>query len=263
MPKFKTITLKRSNKAGEEYSEKFEIHVDPDGYFYTAPSEEVLEAAQSLTMRHAAYLKTPRRNARCRLVCPTYEGLEETLKEAIDEMLAVEVMTERVIVYERQADVSVWQDTDGSIHANGYLGNDRGEKGGGWNDCGANIHAGNAPKYFSIGLTARVLDKITYRRPNSERVEFKRPEWGHSHLSFPTWGAKLNGFVVGLPDKPERLESMPYTEEAAKFFYDAMIGIASMGIRLHEFFADEARVQRAIEHGGMPLLAQAGGSQDG
>ena len=170
-------------------------------------------------------------------------------------MLAVEVMTERVIVYERQADVSVWQDTDGSIHANGYLGNDRGEKGGGWNDCGANIHAGNAPKYFSIGLTARVLDKITYRRPNSERVEFKRPEWGHSHLSFPTWGAKLNGFVVGLPDKPERLESMPYTEEAAKFFYDAMIGIASMGIRLHEFFADEARVQRAIKQGGMPLLA--------
>lgn len=255
MPKFKTIEITRANKTGEKRSEQFDIHVDAYGEFYTAPPEDVLNAAISMPLVCGATVHSPRRNARERIACSTFEGLVQNLVAAMDETMAVDITTERVIVYTHQAQLSLWQDADGSLHANGCIGNDSHENGGRWNDAGAGISATNKPGHFSIGLAAWVFDKVTYQRPNAQRLEFNIPAWEHSHLDYSTWGAKLNGFLLARPLYPESFSCMPYTEDAAEFFYRSIIGMADVGISLHEFFGDKSNIHDAIAQGAGPLLA--------
>jgi len=259
MAKFKMIRLSRSNKAGETYSEQFEIRVDGKGQFYTCPSEDVLKAARSLPERVS--ISQPRRNARWRIASETYAELVSLLAAAIDELLAEEVSTERVIVYGCEVNTALWRNADGTLHANGYIGADAAgsDGGGGWCEHGPAFQGSRRGSCFDIGLRAFVFDRITYSHPNSERVVFEQPDWGHSHLEHPTWGAKLNGFVFQVPSDPGTLESMPYTEEAAKFFYDTLIGLAGVGLRLRDFFADQTRVQQAIQFDAVPQLTIGAG----
>lgn len=253
--------MRRSNEAGESYSEAFDVRIDAEGEFYTHPSEEILASIRTLELPKCAVTK-PRSNSPWRVSCATLKGLEDALGAAIDESLTVDESTERVIVYAKQTDLSVWQDRDGSLHANGYIGRDSHKQGGEWRDAGSVVNAAHSSTCFSIGLVARVFDKITYSRPNSQRVVLVAPDWG-DHLDFSTWGAKLNGFVVKLPSDPANLDQMPYTEDAAKFFYDAMIEIAAAGLRMHEFFSEKSNIEQAIERGATPLLGQVVHSQWG
>jgi hypothetical protein len=48
---------------------------------------------------------------------------------------------------------------------------------------------------------------------------------------------------------------MPYTEEAAGFFYESMMAMCEIGRRFKSFFGDEANVLAAIEGRGPSLLA--------
>lgn len=47
---------------------------------------------------------------------------------------------------------------------------------------------------------------------------------------------------------------MPYTDEAAQFFYESMMAMCELGRRFKNFFGDEANVLAAIEGRGPSLL---------
>lgn len=67
-------------------------------------------------------LSQPRRGAKYRASAITFDGLVTWLQDAIDEILSVETIVERVIVYSHQINLSAWENADGTLHANGYIG---------------------------------------------------------------------------------------------------------------------------------------------
>ena len=50
---------------------------------------------------------------------------------------------------------------------------------------------------------------------------------------------------------------MPYTEDAAKFFYNMMIGMCVLADKISIFFDDEQNIVKAIEAGAVPLITSA------
>jgi len=57
----------------------------------------------------------------------------------------------------------------------------------------------------------------------------------------------FTGTGFGLPCDGTGVKEIPYTEAAAKFFYEAMIGLCALGDRLVMFLADDQKVKMAIE----------------
>ena len=120
---------------------------------------------------------------------------------------------------------------------------------------GHHLYAAHPTRRFSVGLYACLSEIVTQRSPNSECIEFRKPEWDHHHLQYPTWASKLNAFAtMGRPDDLQRLPRIPCTEENARFFYDMLIAMCRLGRNLHEFFADPQSIAMAIERGNAPVL---------
>ncbi|TDX21862.1 hypothetical protein DFO67_13319 [Modicisalibacter xianhensis] len=260
MPKLKSIDFQGRSACGDTLAFTSQVTVSADGIFAATVPEEIASAINSLRAKGTqqdVWTDQPRTNHRA--VSKDLEKLKRAIKAGIDEHLSVETVVERVIVYAVNIDVSAWEDSCGGLHANGYVGGTRGEEGR-WHPMGNHLHASSHTPYFRVGLYARVYDLKTYRRNNSQRQEFCRPEWDHHHLEYPTYGSKLNGFAtLGASSlKPDEMKRMPYTEEAARFFYEMLLAICYLGRNLHDFFSDESNIKLAIESGGAPLLVQAG-----
>ncbi len=72
-------------------------------------------------------------------------------------------------------------DDQGAVYPNGYFvpkanGSERSSRHAG------ELHATNVAPLFSVGLSARVLDKVTYTRSTGSKVVYERPQFPGSHL---------------------------------------------------------------------------------
>lgn len=79
-------------------------------------------------------------------------------------------------------------------------------------------------------------------------VEYHRWAGPGSHLAMDCYGKKLNAFVGMSHDEKGNYEEMPYTEEAAEFFYQFLVGLCTLAEKTEVFFADRDRLNRAIEN---------------
>ncbi len=251
MPKVKTATFEHTNAAGETLEFKSDISVDAEGLFSATVPDEVAAAVRTQPSE-AVWVTQPRQKHR--ITGRDLASVEQAVKAGMEEHLAVETTVERVIVYSQKVDLSAWEKSDGTLHANGYIGEHRKDSGG-WHPMGKHLDALHRTSHFQVGLYAEVLDMVTHRRPNSERIEFRKPEWDHHHLDYPTWGSKLNGFAtLDRPKRPGTLPRLPYTEDNARFFYEMLIALCYLGRNLHDFFSDQGNVVKAIERGAVPML---------
>lgn len=251
--KMKSIKFSGQGKSGEELKFTSEVSVDDDGIFNLTIPEELDEVAR-VVIEEPCYRTQPR--TKLRVSGPALEECKKQINKVVEDYLACEIVEELVIMYGTvNTTFYVKGDETGEIFANGgeckLYGHDERYPGYG------SLHATNRSSHFQVGLAAFVRKKISYIRPSGTKVEYNRP--GYRNLSYNTYGERLDN-VVGLdfPDYPEnRLKEMPYSEEAAKFFYDTIIAICALGDRIHNFFGDEASIQKAIEGQGQFLLPSA------
>lgn len=166
---------------------------------------------------------------------------------ALDSISGTE-LHERVIVYNISTVVSFWANQDGSIHPNG--GSPEAGEGDWWKPgLGAfQLSSLHTTDLFSIGLCAGVFDKITTTRATGKtlRYEFVKAEHQNEEQE-STPSGRLNSFR-GLEFNPEdaAMKEMPYSDEAALFFYDTMMTICKLARNLDAFFADDNRLKKAI-----------------
>lgn len=173
--------------------------------------------------------------------------LEWAIEQAIEQAVVTHKTTDRVIAYGPCTGLSAWQSPDGALHANGCIAApDR----GGWHPMGKGVNATHRVKHYSVGLYARVFDRTTLHSASGTHVSLKSPDWGHGHRDYPTYGAKLNGFAaLGSPGYPSEFQYLPYTEEAAKYFYEALLRLCALGTHVHALFAAPETLTRAIAEG--------------
>ena len=113
------------------------------------------------------------------------------------------------------------------------------------------VHAGASIKHYKVGLFAAVVDKVEhYRYDQLIKTTYARCDTGHFNpVEGMDWAHRLNGFTglrIDYSAGGRSYQEIPYTEDAARFFHDAMISLCRLGDRINEFFSDNARLALAI-----------------
>lgn len=244
MAKLKPIPFYAQSLTGEQMSFKAEATVSQDGTFRLTVPGELLGAARALADME------PHKRAISVTDAPTgvyvsgkdLDRCKAFIELAVTDHMDCDEIREKVILYGTNIRVAYIKDEEGNFHPNGcYAPAIPGATGEGrWR--GTLNGSVNMDRYYTIGLVARVHTKVTYRRSSGTKVVYERA----NSAERGTYHDRLNGFV-GLKYETAGLAEMPYSEEAAKFFYDTMIGLCMLADRMTEFFGDATAVQKAIQ----------------
>lgn len=254
MAKLPSIPFHHKNETGETLEFTSSVTLDQDGTFNVSIPDELYETARALCEkiehRASAWMTKPPTAKQHRVSGSRLDDVKRFIKAAMADHLKCEVTTERVIVYGHSLKVSYSKAVDGSVHANGYIARAatgaRGDEGYG-KHCGELNATAHAPLY-SVGLGAKVFDRVTYIRASGKKVEYKRPEFPGSHFNHDSPGKLLNAFAgLGIDPGRSGTEEMPYSDEAALFFYDAMIAMCKLAEQVKAFLGDRKTLMLAIE----------------
>lgn len=253
MAKLKPIDFKFSAKAGEPLSFRSEVSVDTAGFFSLTLPDSLEEHARGLLQNNPRRLAgdnpfpvtIDRARTYLRVSGATLAACKAFIAHLAEDFLRCEVTEELVIVHSRNHRVAYVKADDGQFFENGNACSAQyAARTARW--CG-NLDAMQLASHFQVGIVARGFKKLTFTRASGTTVRYERiePEKG-------TWLARLNGFVgvaISAEDssKLNQMAQLPYTEAAAKFFYDTMLTMCQLADRIDNFFGDAHTLQSAID----------------
>ena len=259
MPALPPQIIKAEADDGAEFVYKAQASVTNEGHF----SLQVDERIESIVCRLLNSSKFPRcgmagQRAGCmaRIHADTLKDAVALLEAAAKEYITATEVKERVIKYGAHLRCSFYVGPDGAIHTNGHMSRQStgGRNEGMWwipkSNKRGNLTSQDQLEEYSVGLTAKVFDKITTKRSSGDTVRYEHP-----HDEDDVALTNLNSFVGLWPDpKQGDLKEMPYTPEAAEFFTGILLTICKMCQGLDAFIADDARLKAAIADRGQKAL---------
>lgn len=243
----------RGEALGEPYKFKSDVSVDRDGLFSVTIPAELVETARANRKEAACIVRKMRVNwavqGRDLGYCRSF------IESVAQDFLKCEVIREHVIVYRTETSVAYWKKADGQIVPNGNFDPEYSQQQGTWGGSGG---CNNDVLAYTVGIVAGVYTKVIARRDSGDQILFERFE-DDDETEFDTWAAKLNSFLrvaIDLYDLPS-MDSVPYTEQAAKFFYETMLTMCKLSDNIEIFFSNPENIHRAIEtHSGFMLPAE-------
>lgn len=267
MPKLTNHLFLHTTSDGLKYQFESEIHVNVEGEFSCTVPEYLMESLSAVGKERskqkgtAFYAKQLKVNHRA--FAQSKADLIHYVDEAHRQHYQAEVTHDLIICYDWFSEVSYWLNPDGTMSANGSM-PDAAQRhndgtGGNWvehrSKSGTSINATNTVHHFSVGLFASVVKRTSHTRLSGTNVTWERISQFGNRSDLGEWGFKLTGLCgISPPKSPEHLRQMPYTEDAAKFFYESMMAMCEMGHHFKAFFGDESNVMAAIEGNGQFLL---------
>ena len=239
MPKVTTHHFRGKADSEEVIDFNSDIYVDSGGTFYARIPEQYEEGLIALgTVSHIGR----GRSLTLRLSGSTLEELLYNVQHALDQYMISETRTEYVIIYDVESSCHYYVGQTGQIFANGYDAQNQ-EKTKNDDYCGwaSTLNAEfqhfanhNSERDYSIKLKAEVVKKVIHQRGESfKNVTEHRPD----DEEIGEYGNRLNSFVHVVMSKDKK--EMPYTEDAARFFYTAMIALAIIADKITNFFQDD------------------------
>ena len=259
MPALPDQNVRARAKDGTTFGAKCATHVDVEGRF-TVAVPEALEAlalellsgrsVKSYAFKELANVSLTKSHGKLRATGGDLKAITNALNKLAEIHLTVEEKTERFIVYRASLQAAFWLRPDGTMTGNGG-----GESGGSWwnpKTKQAAIHATEKANQVSVGFVAKAFDCTTYTRPSGDTTRWREVDHDDADKS----AGLLNKFTTIHIENPaaDCYERMPYTPEAAEYFYKLMLAICSMAKALDEFTADKPRLQAAIASGTQLLL---------
>lgn len=256
MAKLKDHKFYMRSATDEELRFTSVVTVDKEGCFHLSIPDELEDVARAMLKGMASYTLTRPRQS-LRLSGTDLDACENFIKRIMDEYLACDVKEELVIVYGALMKVGYAKSRDDdTIGPNGYSvskTNCADPRDFDW--CG-DLHASNRSEFYTVGVAAEVRKKITYTRASVVKHEYKWPDYPNNHGVSDHPGERLNSFT-SITVNPKKLKEMPYTDAAALFFYEMMLGMCHLADRFEMFFSDEDAIKHAIDHGVGPLSLPA------
>lgn len=254
MPSLTSITINIQGNDGERYSMTAKLFVNNIGIFslfVPQELEEICKQSSDNSVRveqDKKYLKLKSENC---------NECVEFMRKRMYEYFNFEKKVETVIRYAFDSDYSISEDTKtGEFYSNGSFVTNPRE--GFYKHCG-NLHACNGSEGgYSIQLYADVLEKISFIRKTSTKVIY-----GRANIETGTFAEKLQGFVGCLEPGGfggAKIHEIPYTEGAAEFFYNALLGIAKIAHMLSVKFSTKESVLQMIQKKDVLMLAKENNS---
>ena len=256
MAKIPDLTIIAVDIAGQRHNVTVPCIVTGDGYFMATPERPVTEAiaARQRGLDGVPGVILTSYRGQLRVAAKTLAAVEAAVRQGILDHLNPNVTTTLVIRYRFHPQVSFWRDPDGAIHPNGS--DEWADREGRWSPIGKGFHSSNRPNGLAINLYAEVRDRWDIKRGELVDIQYRYVD--SDAIGFH--GRRLNGFVVAAPHDPKwerahTLTDIPYTEPAAAFFADAMLGICALAERLHDYLGSPEAVAVAIEGGASLMVA--------
>ena len=255
MAKVETIKFSREGKTGDTFEYSADVHVQVGGTFTIPVDAKLIPTIRARLEKGCSCGKCDKldtskikiifSHGKDRVECTELKQGLAFIDDCIDEYLTCESHTERVILYGYRMGLAYCKDGT-TIFPNGASpGCDYSAiKGNPWHgELNSNVRA---PMY-SISLVARVYDKTTHTRASTVKVTWEEvPDENNTQTTKPV--SLLNSFRgVDVDPESKSLREMPYSDKAALFFYQLMMGLCQMADRIETFFKDEKNVAAAIE----------------
>ena len=242
MPNFKREKFSAGNEAGHIETFDGMVKVSASGKFYVnlPPYLYHLVAGEHRKGRSTS------------AQADTYDGLKAIVQDAMDRYVRPTITRTNVIRYNIESHVSFAEMPDGEIVPSAV------PEGSSWaklDDRYGNHDAVHGSKGgYSLTIGAQAFTRITtsYGELFEDRYELFYGEGDHLSSKCPasllnSWGS------FNLPREPRE---MPYTDEAAMFFHNLMLGMAEMSRKVQAFAADDETLLTLIEQGYTPLLTE-------
>lgn len=170
----------------------------------------------------------------------TLEGARKAILVAMENHLVCEVVTDRLILYDIDLTASYATTPAGGIVPTAADGD-----GAQWHTfhTGHSFHCNDQPDMFHCGLVAGVFDRTRYIRRTHTNTKWSPVTVG-SHFDHSHPANRLNSFIVGMNPSERAYRSMPYTDEAATWFAEALLAICHLTHSLDRFFGDAENLTR-------------------
>ncbi|MDQ5987070.1 MAG: hypothetical protein CSYNP_02807 [Syntrophus sp. SKADARSKE-3] len=141
--------------------------------------------------------------------------------------------------------LAAWRGMDGGYYPNGSFGREGLWLGTRFDNFILETH--RPTDYYKLGIAAYIADKTTYTRASGAKVVYKRVSV--HNMDDDSYLRKLNSFCGLSPHAPGQsgMQEMPYSEQAAKFFYDVMIGLCALADKVATFLDNKEILAIAIE----------------
>lgn len=264
MPHFRTEDLGFSDHE-RTTPLKVKVSINAEGEFYC----DVPEALSLFFKPHSSFLAghpevrvAPVRGRKNKIISANYAALKNALTDARNKHLAPITEVEHVIRFNIESHVSFAVGEDGDVYPNCYYPGTKWPSGDEAKRYGGH-HAQNPTKGgYSITVGARALTKITTIYGSTKEVEYKPYYKGESHLGTDNPAQKLNSWSSVYLS--ERAREIPYTDEAARFFYELMLGMARLSKMIQDQTFETSALLQTIERTtGLSLLESGSGKLAG
>jgi len=232
---------------------------------FTIP-EELSEVVKPVLSRvfgehrhHLVYVRIPpRKGGIFSVFGAEMEQCVKIIGMLASDYLKCEITTEKVIVYQWINKAHYYRSEKGEIVPNGYECEDYlGDKGE-WR--GRDEGSSSVGSAYHIGISARIMNKTTYTRPSSIQCKYEYCTYDLGKAK--TIEEKLQSFVHMFPQSPkedkEVSREMPYSDEAAQFFYEMIMIFCGLADRMDRFFEDQEQMKKMIQQRSWPKLLGGG-----
>lgn len=217
-------------QAGVYVTKEGEFRVDLDERLIDI-AEKMLKAGTGVSVDYVPRSRT------YKVAGKALDRITTFIRDCATEYMACEKVTERVIVYGHSSQVCVWVNKDKTLAVNGC----QAEKGGTWFK-GSDLHGTSHAPFYTVGLAAAVYDKTTYRRKTGDTTTWKRCSDTKNEVI-----DQLNSWVaLSINPNHDSYKQMPYTPEAATFFFNMMLNLCHLAVKMDEFFGSPERLALAI-----------------
>jgi hypothetical protein len=226
-------------------------HVNSEGEFYCELPEQIRAFFSENHLYNNSIVCKKNRAGNMAIYATTLVAIEDILSEALREVNKPTITTEHVIRYNIESHVSFAETSLGEVVPNaGYPDAQwRQDK-----SMFGNHHASNqSSNGYSLCVGAIAMTKTTTVIGNKKSIRYKKYYKGKSHLGHENAAQKLNSWVSFT--LPKQCKEIPYTDESAMWFYNLMLGMATISKQIQEATFEQENLLSLIESGNAPLFA--------
>jgi hypothetical protein len=229
MPKLKTEVFNYKNKAGDIIEVISEASVTANGTFRLTIPDYLVKTAENLKI-HPMRVNNKRSN-KIFIQADTLKEVKNNMSHILKEHLSYTTEKSLVIRYEYTTSCHYYKDTEGNIHPNGVN-----IKEGNWH--GPDPQINSSSRSFLVGFKARIYAKFDYFGKN-HWTEYKGHSTDLEDIEILGRYGKLLSRFPRIYLEGEASGEIPYTEEHAKIFYEAMINLCKIADKLEDLFGDK------------------------
>lgn len=233
------------------------FHVNAAGQFYCQVPSEVLDYFSVGEQYQDGVTCRLNKSGQLTLYANTLDALEDIIVVAIRACNTPEVITELVIQYNLESHVSFAETQDGTVHPNAQSGGAQWSDGDTKKMYGGHYASNKNEGGYSLTIGAMAMVKTTSKVGERVSIKYSRYYKSGSHFDTSDPSGLLNSWTgFNLPKNPKEI---PYTDEAALFFHNLMLGMARLSKQIQEATFDQDNLLRAIKVNALQLAYTAGG----